>query len=148
MPRSSRLPDTTSTVVAILATTAGGPETVAGDKQTEAQAAGLRRKRREQRPALEDRGPAVSPDRHEVIEQPGVLDLGHGVGLAPDTKEVGVVDLLGRGGDPEAGVRHDLLQPFLFSSVTNDSRPGARHYALDGASDPAVFASTSWVSPS
>ena len=82
-----------------------GAQAVAGHQQAEAQPPGLGRDRREQRPALVDRSEAVPPDRHQMVEQPCVLDFGNGVGLVPHTHEVGVVDLLGRGCDPEGEMR-------------------------------------------
>ena len=59
-------------------------EAVAGDEQAEAQAISLRRERRQQCPALKDRTTGISPDRHQVVKQPGVLDLGDTVGFVPD----------------------------------------------------------------
>ena len=61
IPKSSRPPETTSTVVAILASIAGGRIPVAGDEQPEAQPSRLRGERREQRPALEDRAVGSPP---------------------------------------------------------------------------------------
>ena len=71
----------------------GRPEAVAGHQQAEAQSSGLRGEGREQRPAFVGRSVRVAADRHEVIEQPGMLDLRDRVRLAPDPQDVVVVDL-------------------------------------------------------
>jgi hypothetical protein len=95
----------------------GRPEAVAADEHTDPEPPGLRGERREQRPALVDRAVQVAEDRQEVVEQPGVLDLGDRVRLAPDAQDVLVVDLRLRGHDPEAGcgVRHGTV---ILSSGT------------------------------
>ena len=93
MPKSSRPPETTSTVAAILASIAGGRKRLLVTSRPSAQPSGLRGEGREQRPALEDRPVRVAADRHEVVEQPGVLDLRDRVRLPPDPQDVVVVDL-------------------------------------------------------
>ncbi len=80
----------------------GRPEAVARHEQPEAQPVRLRGEGGEQGPALEDRPVRVAADRHEVVEQPGVLDLGDRVRLVPHAQDVVVADLLGGGHDPEA----------------------------------------------
>jgi hypothetical protein len=87
----------------------GRPEAVAGDEQADAQPSGLRGEGREHRPALVDRPGRVTADRHQVVEEPRVLDLGDRVGIAPDPQDVLVVDLHGGGHDSEG--RH--LPPAL-----------------------------------
>ncbi len=79
-----------------------GPEAVAGDHDADAQPPGVGGEGGEQGPALVGGSGGVAEDRHEVVEEPGVLDLGDGVGLAPDAQDVGVVDLRGGGHDAEA----------------------------------------------
>ena len=93
MPKSSRPPETMSTVVAILASTAGGRKRLLVTSSPSAQPFGLRGEGGEQRPAFEDWPIRIAADGHEVVEQPGVLDLRDRVGLPPDAKDVVVGDL-------------------------------------------------------
>jgi hypothetical protein len=80
----------------------------------------MRGKGREQCPAFVSHPVRVAADRHEVIEQPCVLNLRDGAGLAPDPQDVVVVDLRGSGHDPEAGserLRHGTVSPFNVGSA-------------------------------
>ena len=99
----------------------GRSEAVAGHEQPEAQALGLCGEGREQRPAFEDRPVGIAADRHEVIEQPRVLDLRDRVRLAPDPQDVVVVDLHRGGHDPETRprcVQHGVVRPSFDSTST------------------------------
>jgi hypothetical protein len=84
-------------------------EAVAGHQQSEPQPFGLGGEGGEQRPAFEDRPVGVAADRHQVVKQPRVLDLGDRVRLSPDPENIVVADLLRGGRDSEPGsvrVRH------------------------------------------
>src|ERR1700689_64427 len=61
-----------------------------------------------------------------MVKQPGVLDLGDRVGLAPHPHDVGVVDLLRRGRDPETDARHPCSD-YDAAGGPGDSR-GQRTY--------------------
>ena len=106
IPKSSRPPDTTSTVAAILASIAGGRKRLLVTSRPSRSRSRLRGQRRQQRPALEGRPGRVAADRHQVVEQPRVLDLRDRVRLPPDPQEVVVVDLHRRGHQTEAGTGH------------------------------------------
>ena len=82
------------------------PEAVARHQQPDAQALGLRGEGGEQRPTLERRAAGVAADRHEVVEQPRVLDLRNRVRLPPHPEYVAVSDLHRRRHDPETRLRH------------------------------------------
>ena len=94
----------------------GRPEAVAGHEQAEAQSLGLRGEGREQCPAFEDRSVRVAADRHEVIEQPRMLDL---AGSCPPRARLagrrGSSTCCGGGRDPETRpecLRHGSVRPF------------------------------------
>jgi hypothetical protein len=84
----------------------GWPKAIAGHQHAEAKPLGLGGERREQRPAFVGRPRRVAAERHEVIEQPRVLDHRDRVRLAPDAQHVAVFDLHRRGHDSEARLRH------------------------------------------
>ena len=74
IPKTSRPPETMSTVAAILASRVGRPEPVVGHHHPEPQPGGLSRQGGEQRPGLQG-GPAhVAAQGHHVVPQPGVLE--------------------------------------------------------------------------
>ena len=73
---------------------------VAGDHLAKAQALGLRRKGREQRPALQAGAIEIALDRREMVEKPGVLEGRRRVGVLPDLQHRVVGGVLRRGLDP------------------------------------------------
>src|SRR5690348_1654801 len=101
MPNSSRPPETTSTVAAILASIAGGRKRLLVTSSPRRSRPVCAREGGEQCPALENRPVGVAADRHEVIEQPGMLDLRDGVRLLPYPQHVAVGDLRRSRHDPE-----------------------------------------------
>lgn len=102
MPMTSRPPEITSTVEAIFPRTAAWADAVAGDEEPEPQPLGLRGQGAEQRPTLMDLAVLGAAERKQMVPEPGVLDLGQGVGLLPDTADVVVGDVHGGGLDTEA----------------------------------------------
>jgi hypothetical protein len=75
---------------------------VTGDDHAQPQPAGLRGERRQQRPRLEGGTGHVAAQRHEVIPEPGVLELGHAVRLAPYPQDLRIAEARLAGLDPEA----------------------------------------------
>ncbi len=125
MPKSSRPPRHDVDGRGDLGQHGGWSEAVAGHEQPEAHPSGLCGEGREQRPALEDRPARVAADRHEVIEQPRVLDLRDRVRLAPHAQDVVVVDLHGGCHDPETLVTGFVLYRSSPSGTVLRSRYGA-----------------------
>ena len=92
-----------STVVAILASIAGGRNRLQVTSRPRAQPLSLGGEA-DSRVQPSKIGPfGVAGYRHEVIEQPHVLDCRYGVRLPPDPLDVLVADLHGGGRDSEGG---------------------------------------------